>query len=142
MKRSILIIFIIPVVVLSSCKNIINSDVPTDFTLNRDKQIVFFSDDKNIDREAIYYDALLVIKEDFPEEFENMRVISENMDKHLYEVDTYPSLLVVSKKEILVQIEGTVLSKEEILEPVSNALLEWEKGDSLAPFINRTIKRC
>ncbi|WP_051475548.1 MULTISPECIES: hypothetical protein [Bacillaceae] len=124
MKRSILIIFIIPVVVLSSCKNIINSDVPTDFTLNRDKQIVFFSDDKNIDREAIYYDALLVIKEDFPEEFENMRVISENMDKHLYEVDTYPSLLVVSKKEILVQIEGTVLSKEEILEPVSNALLE------------------
>ena len=128
MKRSILIIFIIPVVVLSSCKNIINSDVPTDFTLNRDKQIVFFSDDKNIDREAIYYDALLVIKEDFPEEFENMRVISENMDKHLYEVDTYPSLLVVSKKEILVQIEGTVLSKEEILEPVSNALLEWEKA--------------
>ncbi|MBU7591959.1 hypothetical protein [Metabacillus halosaccharovorans] len=124
MKRSILIIFIIPVVVLSSCKNFINSDVPTDFTLNRDKQIVFFSDDKNIDREAIYYDALLVIKEDFPEEFENMRVISENMDKHLYEVDTYPSLLVVSKKEILVQIEGTVLSKEEILEPVSNALLE------------------
>ncbi|MCV9887502.1 hypothetical protein [Metabacillus halosaccharovorans] len=124
MKRSILIIFIIPVVVLSSCKNIIHSDVPTDFTLNRDKQIVFFSDDKNIDREAIYYDALLVIKEDFPEEFENMRVISENMDKHLYEVDTYPSLLVVSKKEILVQIEGTVLSKEEILEPVSNALLE------------------
>ncbi|MCM3441256.1 hypothetical protein AB3Z07_09585 [Metabacillus halosaccharovorans] len=124
MKRSILIIFIIPVVVLSSCKNIINSDVPTDLTLNRDKQIVFFSDDKNIDREAIYYDALLVIKEDFPEEFENMRVISENMDKHLYEVDTYPSLLVVSKKEILVQIEGTVLSKEEILEPVSNALLE------------------
>lgn len=128
MKRSILIIFIIPVVVLSSCKNIINSDVPTDFTLNRDKQIVFFSDDKNIDREAIYYDALLVIKEDFPEEFENMRVISENMDKHLYEVDTYPSLLVVSKKEILVQIEGTVLSKEEILEPVSNALLEWKRG--------------
>lgn len=124
MKRSILIIFIIPVVVLSSCKNIINSDVPTDFTLTRDKQILFFSDDKNIDREAIYYDALLVIKEDFPEEFENMRVISENMDKHLYEVDTYPSLLVVSKKEILVQIEGTVLSKEEILEPVSNALLE------------------
>ncbi|HZH58609.1 MAG TPA: hypothetical protein VEY70_03325 [Metabacillus sp.] len=124
MKRSILIIFIIPVVVLSSCKNILFSEGPSDFTINRDKQIVFFSDDKNIDKEAIYYDALLDIKEEFPEEFKNMRVISENKDKHRYEVDTYPSLLVVSKEEILVQIEGTVLSKEEILEPVSNALLE------------------
>ncbi len=126
MKRSIFIIFIIPVVVLSSCENVLFSEGPKDFTLNlnRDKQIVFFSDDENIDREAIYYDALLDIKEEFPEEFENMRVISENMDEHIFEVDTYPSLLVVSKEEILVQIEGTVLSKEEILEPVSNALLE------------------
>ena len=124
MKRSILIIFIIPVVVLSSCENMLFSEGPSDFTINRDKQIVFFSDDKNIDREAIYYDALLDIKEDFPEEFENMRVVSENTDKPIYEVDTYPSLLVVTKEEILVQIEGTVLSKEEILEPVSNALLE------------------
>jgi len=124
MKRSILIIFIIPVVVLSSCKNILFSEGPSDFTINRDKQIVFFSDVKNIDKEAIYYDALLDIKEEFPEEFKNMRVISENKDKHRYEVETYPSLLVVSKEEILVQIEGTVLSKEEILEPVSNALLE------------------
>lgn len=124
MKRSILIIFIIPVVVLSSCNNILFSEGPSDFTINRDKQIVFFSDDKNIDREAIYYDALLDIKEEFPEEFKNMRVISENKDNHRYEVDTYPTLLVVSKEEILVQIEGRVLSKEEILEPVSNALLE------------------
>ncbi|PMC35173.1 hypothetical protein CJ195_20495 [Bacillus sp. UMB0899] len=124
MKRSILIIFIIPVVVLSSCENILFSEGPTDFALNRDKQIVFYSDDENIDREAIYYDALLDIKEEFPEEFENMRVVSENTDEHMYEVDTYPSLLVVSKEKILVQIEGIVLSKEDILEPVSNALLD------------------
>ncbi len=123
MKRSILIVLIIPAVVLSSCVNIQFSEGPSDLTITKDKQIVFFSDDDNIDREAVYYDALLDIRENFPDEFENMKVISEKADNRLYEVDTYPSLLVVSKEEILVQIEGAVVSKEDILEPVSNALL-------------------
>ncbi|MCM3160333.1 MULTISPECIES: hypothetical protein [Bacillaceae] len=122
MKRSILIAFIIPVIVLSSCENLLFSEGPLNEDIPQDKQLVFFSDDENIQREAVYYDALLDIKKNFPEEFENMKIISEKTDHNQFEIETFPSLLVIDKKQVLVQIEGTVVSKEDILEPVSSAL--------------------
>ncbi|MGM0873497.1 MAG: hypothetical protein ACQEWV_01645 [Bacillota bacterium] len=122
MKRSILIAFIIPIIILSSCENVLFSHDETDEDITQDKQLLFFSDVDNIDREAVYYDALLDIRKEFPEEFENMKVISEHSDNGKYNVDIYPSLLVIKKEEIVVQIEGAVLSKEEIMRPVADAL--------------------
>lgn len=122
MKRSILIAFIIPVIVLSSCENLLFSEGPLNEDIPQDKQLVFFSDDENIQREAVYYDALLDIKKNFPEEFENMKIISEKTDNNQFEIETFPSLLVIDKKQVLVQIEGSVVSKEDILKPVSSAL--------------------
>ncbi|WP_226665934.1 hypothetical protein [Metabacillus litoralis] len=122
MKRLLLITFIIPVIVLSSCDNVLFLNGAPKENIAQDKQLLFFSDDDNIDREAIYYEALLDIKKDFPKEFEDMQIYSEKNNNKTYEVDTYPSLLVVDKEEIVVHIEGSVLSKEEILEPISNAL--------------------
>jgi hypothetical protein len=124
MKRSIFIAFIIPVIVLSSCENLLFSEGPLNEDIPQDKQLVFFSDDENIQREAVYYDALLDIKKSFPEEFENMKIISEKTDHNQFEIETFPSLLVIDKTQVLVQIEGTVVSKEDILEPVSSALSE------------------
>lgn len=51
-----------------------------------------------------------------------MKIISEKTDHNQFEIETFPSLLVIDKKQVLVQIEGTVVSKEDILEPVSSAL--------------------
>jgi hypothetical protein len=122
MKRSILIAFIILVVFLSSCQNGVFSQGEIDEEFPQGKQLLFFSDDDNIDREAVYYDALLDISEEFPEEFENMKIISDTNNKSQYNVDIYPSLLVVKQEEIVVQIEGNVLTKEEIMKPVIDAL--------------------
>jgi hypothetical protein len=124
MTKSILIAFIIPVIILSSCENVLFSQGTTDEELTKEKQLLFFSDDDNIDREAVYYDALLDIKKEFPEEIENMKVFSEQNDSGQYEVevDIYPSLLVIDKDGVVVHIEGAVLTKEEIMEPIANAL--------------------
>jgi hypothetical protein len=122
MKILILIAFSIPVIILSSCENRLFTHGETYEEFTQDKQLLFFSDDDNIDREAVYYDALLDIRKEFPEEFENMEIFSEKNNKSQYEVDIYPSLLVVDQEEIVVQIEGTVLTKEEIMKPIIDAL--------------------
>lgn len=122
MTRSILIALIIPIIILTSCENILYSQGATDEDITQDKQLLFFSDVDNIDREAVYYDALLDIRKKFPEEFENMKVISEQSDNREYDVDIYPSLIVIEKEKIVVQIEGAVLTKEEIMRAVADAL--------------------
>ncbi|MBM7603493.1 hypothetical protein JOC75_001463 [Metabacillus crassostreae] len=122
MKKLLLLITFIPVIVLSSCDNIFFSKSSPTEDIAEEKQLLFFSDDDNIDREAVYYEALLDIKKDYPEKIEKMQIYSEKKDHKLYNVDTYPTLLVVDKEEVVVHIEGAVFSKEEILESISNAL--------------------
>lgn len=112
------------VLILSSCdihqasSNGLNDDV------FKEKQLLFFSDDKNIDREAIYYDALLDLQKEFPEIVDNMKVIAAKQEYGPFEVDTYPSLLVIDEQQVIVHIEGNVLSKDEITKPVLEALSE------------------
>ena len=124
MRRLGHIAFIISIILLTSCDNKLFSSDEGDEDYIEDIQLLFYSDVANIDREAVYYDALLDIKKEFPEEFENMKVISEKNDNKKYEVDIYPSLLVIEKEEIVVQIEGAVLTKTEIIEPIVHALAQ------------------
>lgn len=125
MKKSMLIAFIISMMILlTSCDYKLFSSDENGEEHMQDTQLLFYSDATNIDREAIYYDALLDIKSEFPEEFENMKVISEKNDNKKYRVGVYPSLLVIEKEEVVVQIEGVVLTKDEIIEPIVNALAE------------------
>ncbi|MBZ5748765.1 MULTISPECIES: hypothetical protein [Metabacillus] len=124
MKRLVLIAFIISIILLTSCDNKLFSSDGSDEEHIQDIQLLFYSDVANIDREAVYYDALLDIKKEFPEEFQNMKVISEKNDNKKYEVDIYPSLLVIEKEEVVVQIEGAVLTKAEIIEPIVHALAQ------------------
>ena len=89
-----------------------------------EKQLLFFSDESNIHREANYYDALLELKKQFPREISNMKVVSSSEQKNIYKqynISEYPSLLVVYKSEVLTLIEGNV-SKKEILEPIIEEL--------------------
>jgi hypothetical protein len=124
MKRSVLIAFIISIILLTSCDNKLFSNDESDEEHIQDIQLLFYSDVAHIDREAVYYDALLDIKKEFPEVFENMKVVSEKNDDKKYEVDIYPSLLVIEKEEVIVHIEGAVLTKAEIIEPIVHALAQ------------------
>ncbi len=106
----------------SSCSNINNYE---DLGLKYDsKQIIFFSDEANHDYEAPYYDAIIELKRDFPEDFENMMVLTgDKADKYnkLFDVETHPALIIFYQDEVVVNINGRV-SKDEIIKPLTNFL--------------------
>ncbi len=88
-----------------------------------EKQIIFFSDEDNLRNESSYYDALLELKNKFPSEIANMKVVSSE-DNRLYtkyQIEEYPSLLIVQQDKVLKKIEGNV-DKEEIITPLENVL--------------------
>ncbi|MEK5443293.1 MULTISPECIES: hypothetical protein [unclassified Fredinandcohnia] len=113
-------LIILSFIFLSSC-----SSYQTQPTLPeiKDKQIIFFSDEDNIHNESNYYDALLELRNKFPTEIANMKVVSSE-DNRLYtkyKIDEYPSLLIIEQDKVLEKIEGNV-DKEEIIIPLENVL--------------------
>jgi hypothetical protein len=101
--------------------------------LNYDvKQIIFFSDDDNYNSEASYYDAIIDLKREFPEEFDNMMVLSGNKankyDK-LFDVENHPALVVFYQDKVVVKIHGRV-SKDEIIQPIAHFLSKEELATS------------
>ncbi|WP_243385230.1 hypothetical protein [Bacillus kexueae] len=87
------------------------------------RHILFFTDVKTMSEEAVYYDALLQLKADYPDEIDNMVVIqaSHNTEEP-FNINTYPSLVIVEDNAIVVHIKGEIDSKETIITEVHNAL--------------------
>ncbi|MFD1777733.1 MULTISPECIES: hypothetical protein [Fredinandcohnia] len=113
-------LIILSFIFLSSC-----SSYQTQPTLpeTEEKQIIFFSDEDNLHNESNYYDALLELRNKFPTEIANMKVVSSE-DNRLYtkyKVEEYPSLLIIEQDKVLEKIEGNV-DKEEIIIPLENVL--------------------
>ena len=40
------------------------------------KQLIFFSDEEEYEREVSYYDALIELKRDYPEEIKDMKIFT------------------------------------------------------------------
>ncbi|WP_099353594.1 hypothetical protein [Fredinandcohnia onubensis] len=113
-------LIILSFIFLSSC-----SSYQTQPTLPEidEKQIIFFSDEDNLHNESNYYDALLELRNKFPTEIANMKVVSSE-DNRLYtkyKIEEYPSLLIIEQNKVLEKIEGNV-DKEEIIIPIENVL--------------------
>ncbi|MEH7387829.1 hypothetical protein V7147_20880 [Bacillus sp. JJ1521] len=118
MKANLLII--LSFIILSSCSSYKSQPLIPE---TDEKQIIFFSDEDNLRNESSYYDALLELKIKFPTEIANMKVVSSN-DNRLYtkyEIEVYPSLLIVQQDKVLEKIEGNV-GKDEIITPLENVL--------------------
>jgi hypothetical protein len=89
------------------------------------KQIVFFSDENDYNKEAAYYDAIIELKRDFPEEINNMMVFSgdaANKYYKLFDVKQFPAILVFFQDEVVLKIDGSVVTKEQIIHPLAQAL--------------------
>ncbi len=88
------------------------------------KQLVFFSDEEEYEREVSYYDAIIELKRDYPEEIKNMKIVTYPDSKDQFEtfqIDHCPALIVYYNNEVIVEIKGNVTTKE-IVAPVSNVL--------------------
>ncbi|MEG7378500.1 peptidoglycan-associated lipoprotein Slp [Bacillus subtilis] len=84
-------------------------------------QILFFSDENQIDEEAPYYDALLDLEKDYPEQIDKMKVY-DNKEGWEDEIETVPTLMVVDQRHVVVKIEGCVKKKEDIIKPLQHVL--------------------
>ncbi|RSD28301.1 small peptidoglycan-associated lipoprotein [Mesobacillus subterraneus] len=93
--------------------------------LNEDiKQVIFFSDEDDYNHEASYYDAIIELKKQYPNEFKNMVVIPTSNAKKYYgllEVEEFPAILILQRDQVLASVNGTV-TKDQIIEPLSAVL--------------------
>ncbi|WP_421384363.1 hypothetical protein ACOJQI_06995 [Bacillus salacetis] len=125
MKYSFLIILMLGnITFLSSCS--LQND-RTAAGLNIEKAILFYSDENNIQEEDSYYEALIELKRLYPSQFENYKIIAkkEELDSTFISLnDTYPALLVIEDNKIVCKIIGKA-EKEDIMQPVSNAMDQW-----------------
>jgi hypothetical protein len=90
------------------------------------KQIIFFSDETNVQQETAYYDAIIELRRDFPKEVENMMVFSKDEGKKYIDslqIKTSPAIIVIYNDEIVANIHGFA-SKDQIMQPISQALLK------------------
>lgn len=88
------------------------------------KQIVFFSDKEDYEQEVSYYDAIIQLKRDYPEEIKNMKILSASEIKdytHIFQISHCPALLVYYKNQVIVEIEGKATT-DDIVIPIANVL--------------------
>jgi Hydrogenase-1 expression protein HyaE len=96
------------------------------------KQVIFFSDDANYNYEAPYYDAIIELKREFPEEFKDMMVLSGNKASkydNLLDVEKQPALVIFYQDKVAVKIHG-IVSKDEIIKPITDFLSKDELATS------------
>ncbi|MBU8877656.1 small peptidoglycan-associated lipoprotein [Bacillus sp. FJAT-29790] len=108
--------------VTSSC---VNTETKEELIFDQNtKQIIFFTDGKDYEQEVSYYDAIIELKKDFPNEIKNMKIITaSNAQKYYntFEIQNCPAILLIYQEKILVKIKGEA-TKSQIVQPFSHAL--------------------
>ncbi|ART76184.1 hypothetical protein B4U37_09085 [Sutcliffiella horikoshii] len=122
MIRGAVIFFTLSFFILSSCQenqSITHIQFPDD-----SRTLVFFTDESNLQDESTYYDAIIDLKNSFPDEVANLKVVHSENEKLLYKqfnVKATPSLIVVHDNEVVTQIEGSK-PKKDIVVSIEQAL--------------------
>ena len=122
MKGWIIIILASFLFMTSACKNSDLDDVLV-FDDNM-QQIIFFSDNNRYEEEASYYDAIIELKKEFPDEIKNMKVITAANTKKYYDqfkIQNCPAIVLIHKKKVVLEIKGKATSAQ-IVSKLSNAL--------------------
>ncbi|RID88135.1 small peptidoglycan-associated lipoprotein [Mesobacillus zeae] len=93
--------------------------------MNEDvKQVVFFSDESNDANEAPYYDAIIELKEDFPDTMQNMVILTPDKADPYYKVfgiDKGPAILILYNDQVSVKVYGQA-TKEQIIMRIAKEL--------------------
>lgn len=92
---------------------------------------VLFSDSSNMHDEKTYYDALLELKQNYPNHIPSLLIIDAS-DRDLiryFNIKQFPTMLVLTGEEEDLRIEGT-FTKDEILTHLVE-LFRLEKGSKL-----------
>ncbi|MFE8703707.1 small peptidoglycan-associated lipoprotein [Cytobacillus sp. FJAT-54145] len=124
MRRIPLILIVSLLVITTSCKSK-GSELGGELNIDDSiKQVIFFSDETEYQYEASYYDAIIELKKEFPEEMKNMKILPPTEAKRYYstfKVKECPAIFVLYNEQIVAQVHGES-SKEQIIQPIAKAL--------------------
>jgi hypothetical protein len=111
---------------LTSCNDLAADKVVLAEDRFIERQIIFFSDERNISKEVAYYDAIIELKNEYPEDLKHLEVIDFNSDKSNTKVQStaYPAIVVVDNNQVVTKITGKA-HKNQIVKSVSHAISKW-----------------
>ncbi|MCA1062211.1 hypothetical protein QTG56_18995 [Rossellomorea sp. AcN35-11] len=92
------------------------------------KQVIFFTDERNLSKEIPYYDAIIELKKKYPDSLKHLKVVSLNTEEPNTITDsppTSPAIVVVENNQVICKVEGHNV-KEDIIKPVSSAIQKWD----------------
>ncbi|WP_017753560.1 thioredoxin domain-containing protein [Calidifontibacillus oryziterrae] len=128
MKKKLGSIFL-SMFLLTAC-NTVDGDSISDINLEGEGyHLLFFSDEEKIKLENNYYDVLLDLRKEFPNEMADVILVqSTNKNEKLkkFDVSVYPTLIVIKDGEVLTRIEGKQ-SKREIMNHLKKAMEDQKK---------------
>jgi hypothetical protein len=111
---------------LTSCNDIAADKVVLAEDRFIERQVIFFTDERNISKEVAYYDAIIELKNKYPEDLKQLEVVNYSSDKSNPNVQSpvYPAIVVVDNNQVVTKITGKA-PKDQIVKSVSNAIKEW-----------------
>ncbi|OIU72374.1 hypothetical protein [Rossellomorea aquimaris] len=111
---------------LTSCNDLAADKVVLAEDRFIERQIIFFSDERNISKEVAYYDAIIELKNEYPEDLKYLEVVNFNSDKSNPKVQStaYPAIVVVDNNQVVTKITGKA-HKNQIVKSVSHAISKW-----------------
>lgn len=122
MKGLPLVFIITLIFITTSCsKEAADTSLQIDTSI---KQIIFFSNESEYQYEASYYDAIIELKKEFPEEIKNMLTLSPAKAKQYYDtfkVKDCPAIIVIYQDQIIAKVDGET-TKEQIVKPIAQVL--------------------
>jgi hypothetical protein len=111
---------------LTSCNDIAADKVVLAEDRFIERQVIFFTDERNISKEVAYYDAIIELKNKYPEDLKQLEVVNYSSDKSNPKVQSpvYPAIVVVDNNQVVTKITGKA-HKDQIVKSVSNAIKKW-----------------
>ncbi|MDG5789483.1 hypothetical protein QA612_18655 [Evansella sp. AB-P1] len=126
MKKKIVIFLFSSFFLLISCQitDTNSSYDPSLYTNENEPTTFLFSDENHIQEESSYYDALLEFNRIHPEYNHSINIIPayEQQLTNYYNINVFPTLIVIYDLDVMVRIEGLKETKE-ILKVLERNLL-------------------
>jgi hypothetical protein len=112
--------------ILTSCNDIAADKVVLAEDRFIERQIIFFTDERNISKEVAYYDAIIELKNKYPEDLKHLEVVDYSSDESNPNVQSpvYPAIVVVDNNQVVTKISGKS-HKDVIVKSVSDAVENW-----------------
>ncbi|KSU62363.1 hypothetical protein AS034_09575 [[Bacillus] enclensis] len=111
---------------LTSCNDLAADKVVLAEDRFIEKQIIFFTDERNISKEVAYYDAIIELKNEYPEDLKHLEVVNFSTDKSNPKIQStsYPAIVVVDNNQVVTKITGKA-HKNQIIKSVTHAISNW-----------------